>query len=360
VPATEPYLRIQATYRGRLGVEVGIFVAVDHLRRAGVLTEGELAAYLDVDDWFQEYLPNPDFYADGNTIGAVTWFKAPVPETMQAQVDRLCAILRAHEVPFDVVRSADPGGALVYEDAFQVGVVPSVRGEPTPLPDGLLQAPTSPGSKRTVVASPIRHVLFDADGVLQVVPGGWFALVEPYVGERAQEFMVRSWAAERPTLAGQGEFLPLLAALLDEYEVSATAEQVFADVWCRIDLVAESFALVEALRRNGYGVHLGTNQDRGRGTHMAAALGYDDLFDTSCYSYALGIAKPDPRFFTEAARRIGAEPAAILFIDDTLANVEGARAAGLAAVHWTVDDGHDTLVELLAGHGVDARLTVPS
>jgi hypothetical protein len=29
------YVRVHATYRGRLGVEVEIFVAVDQLRRAG-------------------------------------------------------------------------------------------------------------------------------------------------------------------------------------------------------------------------------------------------------------------------------------------------------------------------------------
>lgn len=37
----ESYVRLQVTYRGRLGVEVGIFVAVDHLRRADRLTHDE-------------------------------------------------------------------------------------------------------------------------------------------------------------------------------------------------------------------------------------------------------------------------------------------------------------------------------
>jgi hypothetical protein len=38
-------------------------------------------------------------------------------------------------------------------------------------------------------ASGIRHVLFDADGVIQSLPGGWYAAIEPYVGERAEEFL---------------------------------------------------------------------------------------------------------------------------------------------------------------------------
>ncbi|NEA36361.1 HAD-IA family hydrolase [Streptomyces sp. SID13031] len=187
------------------------------------------------------------------------------------------------------------------------------------------------GSERQVVGSPIRHLLFDADGVLQDIPDGWYAAMEPYVGDRAREFLHKTWKDELPTLAGRGDYLPMLAASLAEYGVLTPTAVVFQDVWHRIAPVEESFAIVETLRRNGYGVHLGTNQERHRGGHMRAALGYDLLFDVSCYSYDLGVAKPDPGFFTEAARRIAADPSAILFIDDSAANIEGARSAGFAA-----------------------------
>jgi putative hydrolase of the HAD superfamily len=85
---------------------------------------------------------------------------------------------------------------------------------------------------------------------------------------------------------------------------------------------------------------------------MRSVLGYDELFDVSCYSYDLGVAKPDVGFFTEAARRIAADPSTILFIDDMESNVEGARAAGFAAEHWHFERGHDALHDLLAGHEV--------
>ena len=85
---------------------------------------------------------------------------------------------------------------------------------------------------------------------------------------------------------------------------------------------------------------------------MREALGYDELFDVSCYSHVLGVAKPDPRFFTEAARLVGAAPADILFVDDTAANVEAARLTGMAAVRWCLDDGHATLRAALTEHGV--------
>jgi putative hydrolase of the HAD superfamily len=87
---------------------------------------------------------------------------------------------------------------------------------------------------------------------------------------------------------------------------------------------------------------------------MRAVLGYDDLFDVSCYSCELGAAKPAPAFFAAAALRIGAEPATILFVDDKAENIVGARAAGLAAEQWCLGDGHDALRTLLARHGIAA------
>lgn len=141
------YRRVQARYVGRVGIEVGIFVAVDHLRRAGRLSDTEVETYLDIDDWFRVHLPEPPFYADGNSIGGVTWFKLPVPVPMAERVDRLLAILDTHGVEHDTVESDDPG-QVVYTDCYQVGVIPRVRQEPTPMPKDLILGPTSAGSKR--------------------------------------------------------------------------------------------------------------------------------------------------------------------------------------------------------------------
>ena len=200
----------------------------------------------------------------------------------------------------------------------------------------------------------IRHVMFDADGVLQNLPGGWIAAAEPFFGARALEFLQRSYAAELPTLAGQGDHLEILAVVLAEFGVTAPVADVFRAIWLTMEPAAASLAVVRALREGGYGVHLGTNQERYRAAHMREVLGYDGLFDVSCYSCELGAAKPDLAFFTEAARRIGAEPSAILFIDDNAGNVAAAREAGLSAEQWCVDDGHDVLHGLLARHSVTA------
>jgi 2-haloacid dehalogenase len=47
------------------------------------------------------------------------------------------------------------------------------------------------------------------------------------------------------------------------------------------------------------------------------------------------VCKPDPAIFALALRQFGVAAADCLFIDDVAANVDGARAAGLAAVQFT-------------------------
>lgn len=143
----QAFVRFRATYRGRLGVEVGIFVAVDHLRRADLLTEDEEELYFDVEDWFNAHLPNPPFYDDGNTPGAVTWFRRSSTADMRKRLEPLCNILDQHRVAWGAAESTDPG-RIIYEDLFQVGVIPYQRFEPTLLPQGIVLGPSTAGSKR--------------------------------------------------------------------------------------------------------------------------------------------------------------------------------------------------------------------
>nr|BFE43084.1 hypothetical protein GCM10017547_09770 [Pseudarthrobacter oxydans] len=126
------FQRFQTKYVGRTGAPVGVFVAVDHLRRTGRLLEKEITCYAVADAWFQENLPNPPFYADGNSIGAITWFRESA-DSMTARLDPLLAILDAKKVAWERLSTSDPG-RIVYQDLWQVGVLPAFREPMTPLP----------------------------------------------------------------------------------------------------------------------------------------------------------------------------------------------------------------------------------
>jgi 2-haloacid dehalogenase len=59
------------------------------------------------------------------------------------------------------------------------------------------------------------------------------------------------------------------------------------------------------------------------------------LFDDIVVSGAEGVAKPDPTIFRILARRLGQPLTGVFYVDDSLRNVEAARAAGLDAVPFT-------------------------
>ena len=198
----------------------------------------------------------------------------------------------------------------------------------------------------------IRHVLLDADGVLQRHPGGWVEAVEPFVGDRAAEFFRDVTVDERTCLRGGSDFLPLLAAQLQRYAVRVPVEELYAEVWHRIEAVPSSVELVHALHELGLGVHLATNQQPRRAAYMRREMGYDDLFDESFYSCDLGEMKPEPGFFLAALDRLGARAFEVVFVDDHPGNVAAAREVGLAAEQWSITDGTPALERLLTGHGL--------
>jgi HAD superfamily hydrolase (TIGR01509 family) len=56
--------------------------------------------------------------------------------------------------------------------------------------------------------------------------------------------------------------------------------------------------------------------------------------DRACVSAEFGARKPDPDAYRKCLDRLGVDPAATLFVDDSSANVAGAREAGLEAYHY--------------------------
>ena len=114
--------------------------------------------------------------------------------------------------------------------------------------------------------------------------------------------------------------------------------------------------LVRELREAGFGCHLATNQDDLRASYMRARMGYDELLDRCFYSCEVGAAKPDEEFFRRVAAELGVELRELVFVDDTLENVDAARSCGLPAVFWHHRDGVDALRDRLAEHGVGVVL----
>ncbi len=201
---------------------------------------------------------------------------------------------------------------------------------------------------------PVRHVLLDADGVVQQSTslGGEVDTLAGHLGEGSVEWLTSTFTPDGPVLRGRADVVPLLAEALLANGSDADAQRVYDDLWLAFEVSPESLAVAAALRASGVGVHLATNQDRGRAAYMKAELGYDEVFDSAFYSSDVGWAKPSAEFFTHVVDALGASPDEVLFVDDSQANVDGARAAGLRAERWEIGEGIDSLRALLSAHGL--------
>lgn len=60
-------------------------------------------------------------------------------------------------------------------------------------------------------------------------------------------------------------------------------------------------------------------------------------FDARVISGHVGVAKPDRRIFEILFERVGRPPEELLFVDDSLANVQASEALGMPAIRYTPD-----------------------
>jgi FMN phosphatase YigB (HAD superfamily) len=94
---------------------------------------------------------------------------------------------------------------------------------------------------------------------------------------------------------------------------------------------------------------LASTTDRIHHEKLGGELGCFSAFRAQAVSYQIGFVKPHPTFYREALELLGTSAPDTLFIDDKPENVDGARRAGMQALHFT---GIDALREELARRGL--------
>lgn len=185
-----------------------------------------------------------------------------------------------------------------------------------------------------------KAVLLDVGGVLlrpvEPVERTYLRLGEPF-GVRAVDFHRGFSQAEgRQLMDGRPFWREVVGRSTDCWEDNyfESLYQYFArpSAWY-FPLGAR--ALIARLRAAGVKVGIVSNWDtRLRGTLEGLELKVDGIY----ISGELGVEKPDPRIFRLACKALGVAPRDALHVGDSLkADVLGARAAGLQALHFGVD-----------------------
>ncbi len=184
---------------------------------------------------------------------------------------------------------------------------------------------------------PVEALLFDLGGVL--IELDWDAVfahwarcggVDACALRERFSFDVAYERHERGEITARDYFKSLRASLgidLGNDDFRAGWERVF---------VGAVEPTVELVRRIDPRMPLYLFSNTNAAHHAAWAHDYAEAlrpFRRTFVSCEIGVRKPERAAFEHVSRAIGVAPGRILFFDDTEANVEGARTAGLHAVH---------------------------
>ncbi len=199
----------------------------------------------------------------------------------------------------------------------------------------------------------IQHIVFDIGKVLiHYDPNLPYGRVIPDEAERAWFFAnvcTHDWNIEQDRGRTWEDAEALLIADHPEREEQIRA---FRKYWHEMvpHHYEDSVAILERLIAEGRDVTMLTNFASDTFREAQARFPFLTKPRGVTVSGDIGLIKPDVAIYETHARSFGLDPAATIFIDDSLPNVEGAKAAGWNAVHFT---SADKLRADLAAYGIE-------
>jgi 2-haloacid dehalogenase len=183
----------------------------------------------------------------------------------------------------------------------------------------------------------ISHIVFDIGKVLiHYDPDLPFSRLIPDAAERKWFFdnvCTSDWNIEQDRGRTWGEAENLLIAQHPGHEANI---RNFRLHWHEMvpHAYEDSVALMLELIEAGHDVTMLTNFAADTFVEARAKFPFLERPRGVTVSGEIGMIKPDRRIFDHHVQHFGLDPAATIFIDDSLKNVEGARAAGWHAVHF--------------------------
>jgi putative hydrolase of the HAD superfamily len=154
------------------------------------------------------------------------------------------------------------------------------------------------------------------------------------------------YALERGEIA-EADFLERLADGLEPVLGQRPHLHRFREVYFEaLQPNLEMIELMRELKAGGKRMAMLTNNVREWEPLWRPMLPVDEIFETVVDSGFVGCRKPEAKIYELTLERLGLPAEACLFVDDLLPNCEGARAAGMSAVHFR--DNEQAIPEIRA------------
>ncbi len=201
---------------------------------------------------------------------------------------------------------------------------------------------------------PIRAVVFDFGGVLaeEGFRDGLADLarqqgIDPGAVHRAAADAIY----ESGYITGQGTAADFWRILQRKTGITGDLNTLFLAIAARFALRPRMFAMVRALRSQGYITAVLSDQTEWL-DRLDETLHFFQDFDKVYNSFHLGKGKRDPSIFADVVGNLGLVPQQVVFVDDDPGNVERARSQGLAALVFLNEDQCRNDLEALLGHPI--------
>lgn len=193
------------------------------------------------------------------------------------------------------------------------------------------------GHRGPGLTRPVSLVAFDLDGVLcDFLPDRRLAWLSALTGKAAARIQAAVWDSDFEPAAEAGAY-PTGDAYLQAFN-QRLGHAVSRDQWVQARRAAmrlrpDMMALLHSLHPR---IPLAVLTNNGALVRETMAELAPDLWallgDRIHATCEFNARKPDPAVYVRLAERYRVPPGAIVFVDDSEANVQGARAAGLQAV----------------------------
>lgn len=181
----------------------------------------------------------------------------------------------------------------------------------------------------------IQNIIFDIGNVL--VDFCWKDHIAHcgYIGEmleRLGKAMMLSpdWKELDRGVLSEEEILQRFIA--NDRKLEEEIRRVFADLNTLIREFPQSAKWIRSLKKQGYRAYYLSNFPRRLKHDASDRLSFIEEMDGGILSYQVRLIKPDPSIYQELLKMYGLKAEESVFLDDSLANVEAARALGIKGI----------------------------
>lgn len=198
----------------------------------------------------------------------------------------------------------------------------------------------------------IKNIIFDIGNVLCDFRWREFLLDKGYDEEMADrigrasvltpiwyEFDRGGWTYEKI----------LQGFIQNDPEIEKEIREAFADIAGMVTPRDYTIPWIVELKSKGYHVYYLSNYSHKAEVECASALEFIPYTDGGILSYAEKVVKPNPEIYQILMERYGLKADECVFLDDSLPNVEGAKAVGMHAIWFQTKEQAEAELKTMVG-----------